>query len=154
MSPELDEKLCKTYPKIFKDRHGDRMQTCMYYGFSCDDGWFNIINSLCAVLQNHVENERYRHKELSDEEFDEKFQIVAAQVKEKFGGLRFYIDNHSDFARGAISAAESMSLVTCECCGNPGKSNGDGWIRTRCSPCSDKEKVQREEMKQKKLFVE
>ena len=154
MTPELDEKLCAKYPKIFKNRNGDRIQTCMYYGFSCDDGWFNIIDSLCSVLQNHVENERYRHKELSDEKFDEKFQIVAAQVKEKFGGLRFYIDNSSDFASGAISAAESMSLVTCECCGNPGKSNGGGWVRTRCSPCSDKEKVQREELRQKKLFVE
>ena len=154
MTPELDEKLCAKYPKIFKNRNGDRIQTCMYYGFACDDGWFNIIDSLCSVLQNHVENERYRHKELSDEKFDEKFQIVAAQVKEKFGGLRFYIDNSSDFASGAISAAESMSLVTCEFCGNPGKSNGGGWVRTRCSPCSDKEKVQREELRQKKLFVE
>jgi hypothetical protein len=57
---------------------------------------------------------------------------VAVQVKEKFGGLRFYVQaatsKHYDF----ISFAESMSYRTCEVCGNPGKRYTDGWHQTLC----------------------
>jgi hypothetical protein len=58
---------------------------------------------------------------------------VASQVKEKFAGLRFYcsngaIDKHWSF----ISFAESMSYVTCEVCGSPGKRYTDGWHKTFC----------------------
>lgn len=60
MTPELDEKLCKKYPKLFKDRHGDMTKTCMVWGFSHDDGWYNIINALCSNIQNHID---YRRKE-------------------------------------------------------------------------------------------
>ena len=152
MSPELDEKLCAKYPKIFKSRYGDRRETLMNFGFCCDDGWYNIINSLCGVIQAHVEHKRYIHKEMSAELFDEQHQVVAAQVKEKFGGLRFYIDNNDDYVRGAIMMAESISQETCETCGGVGKQSGSGWIRTRCSPCAENENKQREELKQQKLF--
>ncbi len=69
---------------------------------------------------------------MSQEDFDEEHQVVAAQVKEKFGGLRFYIDGGDDWVYGAISMAEAMSYRTCEVCGGPGKTRGTGWIRTTC----------------------
>jgi hypothetical protein len=59
-------------------------------------------------------------------------QVVAEQVKEKFGTLRFYTNATDDYIRGAISMAEAMSLTTCEECGNPGQSNSTGWLRVRC----------------------
>jgi hypothetical protein len=31
--------------------------------------------------------------------------------------------------------AETLSYKTCEDCGNPGKTNHDGWIITLCDPC-------------------
>jgi hypothetical protein len=58
--------------------------------------------------------------------------ITASQVKEKFGGLRFYINGYTDEVRGMIRMAESMSYRTCEVCGNPGRSNNHGWISTLC----------------------
>ncbi len=49
-------------------------------------------------------------------------QLVAGQVKEKFGGLRFYVHKGGDeFTQGAIALAESLSFTICDVCGNPGK---------------------------------
>ena len=58
--------------------------------------------------------------------------ITASQVKEKFGGLRFYTNGYNDVVQGMISMAESMSYRTCEVCGSPGRSNSYGWISTLC----------------------
>ena len=58
--------------------------------------------------------------------------ITASQVKEKFGGLRFYTNGYTDVIGAMISIAESMSYRTCEVCGNPGRSNNYGWISTLC----------------------
>jgi hypothetical protein len=57
---------------------------------------------------------------------------VASQVKEKFGGLRFYVQAATDKHYQYISFAESMSYRTCESCGNPGKTYTDGWHTTLC----------------------
>jgi hypothetical protein len=58
--------------------------------------------------------------------------ITASQVKEKFGGLRFYTNGYTDEVSGMIRMAESMSYRTCEVCGSPGRSNNYGWISTLC----------------------
>ena len=58
MKTELDEKLCKTYPKLFRDRHGDMKKTCMVWGFECGDGWYNIIDHLCWNIQSHIDHSR------------------------------------------------------------------------------------------------
>jgi hypothetical protein len=57
---------------------------------------------------------------------------VASQVKEKFGGLRFYVQAATKEHYNYISFAESMSYRTCESCGNPGKTYTNGWHTTLC----------------------
>lgn len=59
-------------------------------------------------------------------------QVVVAQVKEKFGSLRFYYDGGDDYVDGMVRLAESMSGFTCEQCGDSGESRQGGWIRTLC----------------------
>ena len=59
-------------------------------------------------------------------------QVVAVQVKEKFGWLRFYVNGGDDVTYAYISMAESMSYRTCEECGTPGKIYTDGWHRVLC----------------------
>ena len=135
MTEEKDKALCEKYPKIFRDRNKSMMETCMSWGFAHGDGWYNIIDALCANIQNHVDHIRHRYPDMSQEDFDAHHQVVAAQVKEKFGGLRFYVDNADDYVDGAISMAESMSCRTCEECGVPGIRRGGGWIRTLCDSC-------------------
>ena len=81
MKDELDKRLCEKYPKIFRDRHASMQETCMCWGFAHGDGWYDIVESLCSNIQNHVDWKRRQHHQLSDQEFDEQHQVVAAQVK-------------------------------------------------------------------------
>ncbi len=157
MRKELDEALCAKYPQIFKDRRGDPRQTLMCFGFECGDGWYNIIDTLCGLMTSeyHHRKESYEFakktldtggktpwgKDVTAEEVEEKKlameeaekQIpVAVQIKEKFGGLRFYTGPATEQHRNYITFAESMSYRTCEECGAPGKRYTDGWHRTLC----------------------
>jgi hypothetical protein len=54
------------------------------------------------------------------------------QVKEKFGGLRFYIGGGNDAIFMRIKQAEAESYRFCEYCGEPGKLYRSGWWRTLC----------------------
>ena len=78
-------------------------------------GWNNIIYDL--------------NKKLEAEKPD--YQIF--QIKEKFGGLRFYTDKLPYLGWDYIKEAEKLSLKTCEECGRPGKIwSRRGWVRTLC----------------------
>lgn len=68
------------------------------------------------------------------------------QVKEKFGGLRFYIGAGSDEVNSRIAQAEDESFKTCEDCGSPGTTSSWGgyWIRTLCDQHGDKLKEENE----------
>ena len=124
MKSELDAQLCQNYPRIFADRNLPMTETAMCWGFEHGDGWFNIINQLCGNIQHHIDWKTKTGKVVP--------QVVAEQVKEKFGTLRFYYRGGDDYIRGLVSMAESMSGVTCEECGAPGTTDGQGWISTRC----------------------
>lgn len=153
MTPEKDKKLCERYPKIFRDRCASPSTTCMSWGFECGDGWYDLIDALCGNIQNEVDNNisqqkfRLERGEISDDEAipDEDMQVVASQVKEKFGGLRFYTNGASERILGMISMAESMSYRICETCGSPGRSNESGWFVTLCAPCRAEYDRKREE---------
>lgn len=64
-------------------------------------------------------------------------QIVASQVKEKYGGLRFYVEGASSEQYAVISFAESLSYHICENCGST-KNIGhtQSWIITLCEDCA------------------
>jgi hypothetical protein len=164
MREELDSALCAKYPEIFRDRRAPMTQTAMCWGFSCGDGWYNIIDVLCGLLSSEYRQakDRYEYtkqyfdadgkypwnggKEITAEEVEEKRLAmeearervpVAVQVKEKFGGLRFYVDRATDKHYGYITFAESMSYRTCEECGAEGRHYGIGWHRTLCDKHAD-----------------
>ena len=170
MRKELDEELCRKYPRIFRDRHAPMTQTAMCWGFECGDGWYKIIDMLCAYIQSHVRWLRqqrleallmnraltramkgdestlnrlpkwWRDQVLSNLEDLEpqcfpvprKMNVVATDVKEKYGALRFYVYGADEYVHGLIQMAEAMSMITCETCGSPGKERGGGWTRTLC----------------------
>jgi hypothetical protein len=140
MNDELDKRLCEKYPKIFRDRMGSMQETCMCWGFDHADGWYNLIDAACINIQSHTNQKRKREPfaSMTDEEFDEIHQPVASQVKEKFGGLRFYIDNADEYVHGIIAMAESLSYRTCEQCGNTAIIRKGGWIKTLCDGCNSK----------------
>lgn len=57
---------------------------------------------------------------------------VVLQVKEKFGGLRFYVGSASDAVHARIADAEKESTKICEECGLPGVIRDGGWLKTLC----------------------
>lgn len=66
------------------------------------------------------------------------YGVRALQVKEKFGGLRFYTDRVDERLDLLISAAEQQSYKTCENCGNHkwGEVTTEGrWIKSLCLTC-------------------
>lgn len=138
MRQELDNILCTKYPEIFKNRNGDKITTAMCWGFSHGDGWFSLIDNLCWTIQNRIDNRKTQIKWYVDngkkEQAPEEIpQVVAVQVKEKYGTLRFYYDGGDDYIAGAVDLAESLSGTICEECGEPGHRRGGGWVRTLCS---------------------
>lgn len=122
MKIELDRSLCERYPKIFRDRYADMQTTAMCWGFDCGDGWYDLLDHLCNQIQWYLD--RNAPKDTP--------QVVAEQVKEKYGTLRFYVRGGDEVTNAYITFAEGFSGKICEICGNPGKSNDNGWIRTLC----------------------
>lgn len=120
MSPELDARLCVRYPKIFVERQVPT--SCMARGFECGDGWFNLIDVLCGALQHETDRNGAP-------------QVLAVQVKEKFGTLRFYARGANEHQLGMVSLAENMSGRICEECGRPGAifASATGYLSTRCA---------------------
>jgi hypothetical protein len=83
--------------------------------FAVREGWFPLIKDLIVDLIELGWN-----KEI-------------CQVKEKFGGLRFYINDGTDEMFDRIHKAERESCTICEITGNPGKLRTDiSWHRTLC----------------------
>ena len=131
MSPELEAKLVQKYPMIFKCNDDS---TSKIWGLECDDGWYDLLDCLCFSIQNHIDF-ALKDTQLSDEERTE-LQVVAQQVKSKFGGLRFYSCGGDVYTDGMVKMAESMSHRVCESCGNKARQQTVGtWIHTTCDPC-------------------
>lgn len=83
--------------------------------FAVREGWFQLIKDLIVDLIELGWN-----KEI-------------CQVKEKFGGLRFYINDGTDEVFDRIHKAERESYTICEVTGTPGKVRTDlPWHMTLC----------------------
>ena len=58
---------------------------------------------------------------------------IVTQVKEKFGGLRFYVSGTTDEFMDEIESAEMRSERMCEVCGNGADiKNIHGWYKCLC----------------------
>jgi len=75
-------------------------------------------------------------KDLIDQAYDEleKYpEISIVTVKEKFGGLRIYIDFHNEEFQEFLLDIERRSFNICEICGKDGTTRKlRGWIKARC----------------------
>lgn len=81
---------------------------------SCGKGWENLIERLISDL------------------FVLGWDGCLFQIKEKFGGLRFYVGTMSKPISKRILQAEDESVETCIVCGKRGKLYYDGWVAPFC----------------------
>ena len=157
MRQELDAQLCEKYPKMMVNRNKSMMETTMCWGFECGDGWFKILDSLMSNIQHYTDwnNDNFAK---GYKQYKQVPQVTLDQVKEKFGTLRFYYTGGDAYISGMVSLAESLTAVTCESCGNVGKTRGGGWVHTYCEPCEEAREIARaketEEWEQRKLLKE
>lgn len=131
MNDKLDKKLCKKYPKIFKDRRASMENTAMCWGFEHGDGWYNILDRLCCCIQSYIDANINHSTDI--------IQLVATQVKEKYGTLRFYYNGGSDEIAGMVQFAENLSRYICESCGryqeNTTIKDVGHWVYNMCDTC-------------------
>lgn len=128
MDAEKDKTLCNKYPNLYRDRNKSSHKTSMCWGFCCGDGWYDLIDELSAKIETIIVEMKNRGK-------PEDRLPGAAQVKQKFGGLRFYMYNATQEIYNLIHEAEERSSRTCEICGAEGKTRPTGWVKVLCDTC-------------------
>lgn len=116
-------KLVEDFPVVFNGKSP-------YCGIGYGDGWDPVLRELCTKLTEILK---------------EPGLISVGQIKEKFGGLRFYADpeygklslDDKQWAavEEAITEAERKADKICERCGAPGVARDGGWVRTLCDGC-------------------
>jgi hypothetical protein len=124
MSPHLDESVRAAFPHLCAD-YGNR-ETSMNLGFAIRDGWAQLFCQLMCELEA-------LRRRLPPEQ---AARVKLAQVKEKFGGLRVYLEHRTPELYAACERAEEESFRVCERCGAPGDPVYGGWIRTLCPACA------------------
>lgn len=209
MNKELDTKLMKRFPFLYRERFLPMSTTCMCWGFACGDGWFSILWQLSLAIEEELgitkwknfrcrfhswrvvrrnarltkRIDRYKnrlikkflkrtgYKDLTaaavaagyteyqglrifnESPEGKKYlkywnkkrfnftmpyerEFSVSQVKEKFGGLRFYTHTTNDNIEELVRLAERTASVTCERCGRFGRLRSDGWMVTLCDRCA------------------
>ncbi len=113
MTPEQFDKFLKEIGGVHVSwRKGLRVDGSF---LECGPGWNQLIADLMTKL------------------IDKGWDRNIAQVKEKFGQLRFYVDTKTAEQDELIRAAENKSAEICEICGEEGKLKGThGLWQTRC----------------------
>lgn len=130
MNKENTEILLDRFPDLYRGRAKPITQSLMAFGFECADGWFDLLIELSEKIDQIAKS-----GEVSDNEYPE-----VMQVKEKYGGLRFYTGGISekiaDEVFAVIDEYEKKSQKTCELCGQPGKIEAkNGWFSCQCDTC-------------------
>lgn len=83
-------------------------------GFGIGEGWLPLVKKLIEDL------------------IAIGWDKQICQVKEKFGGLRFYTNALPEGGHELVRAAENASYTICETCGQPGEQRALHWVLTLC----------------------
>ena len=103
MNKQLQNKLFEKYPTIFKDKDEPADKSCMSWGIECGDGWYDIIDTMCNLIQNHIDgNNNYRQYCIERNNIVEAYksgnkELYDELVKNHFSGKGFsedYIQKH------------------------------------------------------------
>ena len=109
--------LIKKYPEMLGK---------VYWGIECNNGWYKVLDELLGKIQAHTTD-------------NSETPIDVLQIKEKFGGLRFYYSGGDNYIAELVRFAEMECEKTCEICSAPGTMRDDGWAKVRCDSCMEKE---------------
>ena len=96
--------------------------------FEINEGWNELVEEITSKI------------EAINNKYSPSSYIRAAQIKQKFGGLRYYIsiedveEQDVKYVYDIIAEAENKSFTICETCGSPTKVNKDRpyYVKTLC----------------------
>lgn len=126
---EFSKRMEERYPEMFIGRYG---------GFCVDAGWWPVLEALCNQIDGYTKWQNNTREALLQSNPHNRSipesvpQVVVEQIKEKFGGLRFYYQGGDDHIAGMVRMAEMWAGSICEECGKPGTKSSSGWIKTLC----------------------
>jgi hypothetical protein len=133
MKKELQNILFEKYPTLFMDKDAPATETCMCWGITCGDGWYNILDDLCNRIMVYFT-------------FHPQSVPHFSQVKEKFGTLHVYVESYKDevdyeIIEKMISDAKNESSHVCEHCGSRENvtHTKKGRIKILCKVCMKEE---------------
>jgi len=144
MSPEYEKQLRDKYPNLFRKvrRVGRGPAPIETRGIECEDGWYDILDSLFDHLMRPLDWVKASSSNVADPDKvraapEREFKRLPAliQVKEKLGRLRIYIHGGNRRVGELVAFAEQHSGKVCEICGRTGIFRNDGWLRVRCDEC-------------------
>jgi hypothetical protein len=123
--------------------------------FGCGEGWHKLVSSILGYVVNEQKPYLKLNVPMGSATYAQSdvpfYHFKVGQIKEKFGGLRFYYHTESvehdwkkfdkawydkrlaekqGFLRGYISAMEVVSEFTCEETGDRGIKTKTSWTRT------------------------
>lgn len=122
----LMHKICQDFPKIMKDPVINK-DGKFFWNIECGVGWWPLVYSMLKEIQDYLDANPVVE------------QVVASQVKEKYGHLRFYYSGGDKKINDIVEKYCQHSILTCEICGRPAaERKRDMPIAARCSKCSAK----------------
>ena len=66
---KFSKRMHERFPKMFEGKYG---------GFACSPGWWPMLETLCGVIQSHIDQSKGSCE-----------QVVVEQIKEKFAHYVF-----------------------------------------------------------------
>ena len=137
-SKAYNQWLCITFPwlrprNIWKDTEIDDYDYDYTLLDDMPDGWYEAFGEkMCFELKAILE----------EADYEQDYRVI--EIKEKFGGLRWY-DNGAPASiykkiQDVIYKYESISYKTCVSCGAPADGLTTGWVMPFCQHCADAEK--------------
>lgn len=120
-----DAQFIARHSTVFRNTIGNDRSCVSAWGLEVGDGWIQLLDGLCADLARVIEAQGLNG-------------FVVTQVKEKFGGLRFYTQGGNAETQDLVNAAQDASWGICEQCGKLGKTRGAVAVFTACDECAAK----------------
>lgn len=132
MNLVLQERLFRSYP-VFYRKSGDEFdrRPIDQWGIEVGDGWSALLDHLSAKIEQAITDQVALGLPLIE-------CPRAAQIKQKFGGLRVHIDGRGKLPTSietVIADAERMANEICETCGSQGYLRKIAWIHVACDRC-------------------
>ena len=115
--------------EAFEAQFSDDTSTFDEWGVECGDGWFDLVDRLAKAFEEEIGR-------MISLGIENGYWPRVAQIKQKFGSLRFRVRPPVSAAlRAQISAAEEESYSICGNCGGHRDIPADGNQDADCEQC-------------------